>query len=243
MSSHPEAAQPRGSSNLDAHTWTRTHIAATPARNAHRQQLTCVPSSARARSELLETTPTDPVAALPLGSYSSAAPPSALPPSLPSALPKYGTPALPTPPPTAPVMRAPPVPSFTSSGPPLTPQPQAVPFPSTLPSPAQPSAALPPAWPTASAAPPCSSAASAAVANAVLNGVGSAAPPPAARALGVANGGGAALKAGAQEAVAVLNARLLEATAALADAPIRDAGPYVTMLKDMALAIAALKAL
>jgi hypothetical protein len=47
----------------------------------------------------------------------------------------------------------------------------------------------------------------------------------------------------ALQAVAVLNGRLVEATAALADAPIRDASLYVTMVKDIALAIAALKSI
>lgn len=40
----------------------------------------------------------------------------------------------------------------------------------------------------------------------------------------------------------MLTSRLAEATAALADAPIREAGPYVVMVKDIALAISALKA-
>ena len=47
----------------------------------------------------------------------------------------------------------------------------------------------------------------------------------------------------AQEGVAVLTSRLAEATAALADCPIREAPPYVAMIKDIGLAIAALKAL
>ena len=53
--------------------------------------------------------------------------------------------------------------------------------------------------------------------------------------------GAASFKASSQEAVAVLTSRLAEATAALADAPIRDAGQYIVMIKDIALAIGALK--
>ena len=75
----------------------------------------------------------------------------------------------------------------------------------------------------------------AAVASAVLQAAGTPALPRAPT-------GGASLKASSQEAVAVLTSRLAEATAALADAPIREAGPYVVMVKDIALAISALKA-
>ena len=101
--------------------------------------------------------------------------------------------------------------------------------------------------------------AGAAVASAVLAQAGMLAPPPPTSAaapsaplpsfnsaslrLSVANGGGAALKLGTTEAVAVLTSRLAEATAALADCPIREAGTYVTMIKDIGLAIAALKTL
>ena len=98
--------------------------------------------------------------------------------------------------------------------------------------------------------------ASAAVASAVLSQAGMLPPPPSAAAtalppsaaahglrLSVANGGAASLKLGAQEGVAVLTSRLAEATAALADCPIREAPPYVAMIKDIGLAIAALKAL
>ena len=47
----------------------------------------------------------------------------------------------------------------------------------------------------------------------------------------------------ALERTAVLTGRLTEATVALADVPIRELGPYVAMVKDMALAIQALKSL
>lgn len=87
-----------------------------------------------------------------------------------------------------------------------------------------------------------SSAASAAVASAVLSNAGVSPSISAAHRL-MLNGGAASLKSGAHEAVAVLTGRLAEATAALADAPIREAGIYVTMIKDIALAIASLKAL
>ena len=79
--------------------------------------------------------------------------------------------------------------------------------------------------------------ASAAVHSAVLQAAGTPALPP--RALN----GSASLKASSAEAVAVLTGRLAEATEALAGAPLREAGAYVVMVKDIALAIDALKKL
>ena len=78
------------------------------------------------------------------------------------------------------------------------------------------------------------------MASAVLAGTpgASAARPPLPSA-----GNGSGVKVGAQEAIAVLSTRLHEATSALADAPVRDAGVYVAMIKDIAVAIDALKKL
>ena len=112
---------------------------------------------------------------------------------------------------------------------PRTPQPPLPPVTSHI-LPTPPPSTLPPQ------APVYGSAASAAVANAVLQGSAVSGLPRFA-----ANG--ASIKTGASEAVAVLSGRLTEATAALAEAPIREAGGYVVMIKDIALAIAALKAL
>lgn len=97
----------------------------------------------------------------------------------------------------------------------------------------------PPMTPASAAPPPVTpSSASAAVASAVLSSTS---------ANGVASRmvatGGSMTALGAAEAVAVLNGRLSEATVALADAPLREAPQYVTMIKDIALAIAALKGL
>jgi len=51
----------------------------------------------------------------------------------------------------------------------------------------------------------------------------------------------ASTKVAAQEAAAVLGGRLSEATSALVDAPIREAAAHVALIKDIALAISALK--
>lgn len=79
--------------------------------------------------------------------------------------------------------------------------------------------------------------ASSAVHSAVLQAAGTPAMPP--RSLN----GSASLKVSSTEAVAVLTGRLAEATEALAGTPLRDAGLYVSMIKDIALAIDALKKL
>jgi hypothetical protein len=77
-------------------------------------------------------------------------------------------------------------------------------------------------------------------------------PPPAFpsaahRAVGASGGGasflGAAPKLAVSEAIAVLSSRLSEATSAVADCPLADAGPRVALVKDIALAISALRAL
>ena len=139
--------------------------------------------------------------------------PFAAQPPAPNQMHAYGTPALPTPPPVAPPVRQlPPVPPFS----------------------------VHPTTPLPSAQSAYGSAASAAVADAVLK---ASMTPGAFRAQPLAGVGTAAIKVSAQEGVAVLGGRLNEAVAALSDAPIRDAGMYVTMIKEIALAIAALKAL
>ena len=53
----------------------------------------------------------------------------------------------------------------------------------------------------------------------------------------------AATKVAVQEAIALLSSRLGEATSTLASTPIRDAGAPVSLIKDIALAIGALRAL
>ena len=164
--------------------------------------------------ELLETSvPGPPLAVMPTAFTNGGTP----------ALP---TPALPTPPPAMIAPRQlPPVPVYTPAMPPTTPQP----------------AAYPPyaAAPAAPASMAYGSGTSAAVASAVLQS--SSSPAKAAAYSGVAPS--ASLKVTSAEAVAVLSARLQEAVGALSDSPIRDAGMYVVMVKDIALAIAALKAL
>jgi len=54
---------------------------------------------------------------------------------------------------------------------------------------------------------------------------------------------GGNLTMAANEAITVLGSRLTEATMAVADAPIGKAGPLVALVKDLALAITALRAL
>ena len=168
----------------------------------------------RTGGELLETSvPGPPLAVMPTAFTNGGTP----------AVP---TPALPTPPPAMIAPRQlPPVPVYTPAMPPTTPQP----------------AAYPPyaAAPAAPASMEYGSGASAAVASAVLQS--SSSPATAAAYSGVAPS--ASLKVTSAEAVAVLSARLQEAVGALSDSPIRDAGMYVVMVKDIALAIAALKAL
>ena len=89
---------------------------------------------------------------------------------------------------------------------------------------------------------------SAAVSSAILAaGAGAASAPPPSITNGVGGGGGggggALLRVGVQQSIAVLSGRLSEATKALADAPLREAPTYVALVKDIALAIAALRAL
>jgi uncharacterized Zn finger protein (UPF0148 family) len=89
----------------------------------------------------------------------------------------------------------------------------------------------------APAAPPAPASASSHVHSAVLQAAGTPVNPR----VPYGASGAASFKASSQEAVAVLTSRLAEATSALADAPLREAGTYVTMIKDIALAIGALK--
>lgn len=130
------------------------------------------------------------------------------------------------------LMPPPPPPAFRGYGTPAsrqaypgTPQPSA--------SSAQPAAV--PAYSYAAPPAPAPASASSHVHSAVLQAAGT----PVARPFSTS--GAASFKASSQEAVAVLTSRLAEATAALADAPIRDAGQYIVMIKDIALAIGALK--
>ena len=141
-----------------------------------------------------------------------------------------GTPMVPSPPSAAPVMfAAPQVPTYTPVPQPATPPPPLATLPTlgAVPYPPQPAAA----------------AGAAAVANALLTAAGTPGLGVMRTAVAPSGVNGASLKAGASDAVAVLSGRLTEATVALSDTPIREAGPYIAMIKDLALAIAALKAL